>query len=489
MKYKVIGFFTLVAVVLCTVFVTAYPTDNKMRYHQHLSSAVPEACSDHGEEKFCTHLPIIMINTNGEEIPGRRVKDENGRNIGFTTSSDGSDRIRAGITVIDNEKKRNHTDDAPALESDVIIHVRGNSSRSFDKVGYKIKLIKEDGTSRSAKMMGMDSHSEWVLHGPYLDKSLIRNYMFYNISGEIMDWAPNVRFCEAFINGEYQGLYVMVESVDAGKDGARLQLDKKGKANTYSGYILELDRGARDPNKDIETFTNYSLRNDMHLEIVYPGKSVLTDELIRKIEKDFSDFEKAIYSYDFDEDKYGYKDLINVDSFVDYFLINEFTCNYDAGWLSTYVYKDLDGKINLCVWDFNSACDNYKHPQQTDDFQMQDCVWYWMLIKDDDFTDRIVKRYRELRETYFSEEYLSDYIDATVAYLGDAIDRNFEVWGYTFDDYMIEPDERNPKTYADTISQIKEFIHVRGKKLDREIENIRQYSKDSKVKKFNEKAN
>ena len=116
MKYKVIGFFTLVAVVLCTVFVTAYPTDNKMRYHQHLSSAVPEACSDHGEEKFCTHLPIIMINTNGEEIPGRRVKDENGRNIGFTTSSDGSDRIRAGITVIDNEKKRNHTDDAPALD-------------------------------------------------------------------------------------------------------------------------------------------------------------------------------------------------------------------------------------------------------------------------------------------------------------------------------------------------------------------------------------
>ena len=46
-------------------------------------------------------------------------------------------------------------------------------------------------------------------------------------------------------------------------------------------------------------------------------------------------------------------------SFVDYFILNEFTCNYDAGWLSTYVYKDIGGKYKMVLWDFNSSCDNY----------------------------------------------------------------------------------------------------------------------------------
>ena len=64
----------------------------------------------------------------------------------------------------------------------------------------------------------MDAHYEWALHGPYLDKSLIRNYMWYNIAGEIMDYAPNVRFCEVVLNGEYKGLYVMTETITNGTD-------------------------------------------------------------------------------------------------------------------------------------------------------------------------------------------------------------------------------------------------------------------------------
>ena len=64
--------------------------------------------------------------------------------------------------------------------------------------------------------MGMDAHYEWAMHGPYLDKSLIRNYMWYNIAGEIMDYAPNVRFCEVIINGEYKGLYVMTGTITNG---------------------------------------------------------------------------------------------------------------------------------------------------------------------------------------------------------------------------------------------------------------------------------
>ena len=57
------------------------------------------------------------------------------------------------------------------------IHVRGNSSRSFDKSNFAIRLIDENEKNNPQSIMGMDAHHEWVLHGPYLDKTLMRNYM------------------------------------------------------------------------------------------------------------------------------------------------------------------------------------------------------------------------------------------------------------------------------------------------------------------------
>ena len=93
------------------------------------------------------------------------------------------------------------------------------------------------------------------MHGPFLDKTLIRNYMWYNIAGEIMDYAPNVRFCEVMVNGEYQGVYVMTEKITAGKDGSRLNLEVNRKDNTFTGYLLRVDQGSRNEMKNINNFS------------------------------------------------------------------------------------------------------------------------------------------------------------------------------------------------------------------------------------------
>ncbi len=492
MKYRILGAAACVLLVLSALAATVMAHPEKNRVHQHLDAAEKPVCTNHDSKKFCTHLPVIEINTGGAEIPGEPLNDLNHKFAGYTTAADGSDRITADIKIIDNAETRNHIDDAPAIESKATIHIRGNSSRYFDKKGYALKLVDENGMNNPQPVMGMSAHQDWVLHGPFLDKTLMRNYMWYNIAGEIMDYAPNVRFCEAFINGEYQGLYVMTESITAGENGARLNLSVDKKDNTYSGYLLCLDRGHEEAWKKADSFTHYALRTVNELEIMYPGRQNLTPELNRSITQDFSDFEKAIYSYDFDNKLYGYKDLIDVESFVDYFLINEFTCNYDAGWLSTYIYKDIDKKYRMCIWDFNSSCDNYQESHINDEgFEFQNCLWYFMLIKDRDFTDKIVSRYKELRKTYFSEEYLFDYIDGVRDYLGDAIDRNFEKWGYTFDEKhdLLTPKDRNPRSYDEAIEDLKNFLSARSEKLDENIETIRQYSAESKVKKFIENAN
>ena len=110
----------------------------------------------------------------------------------------------------------------------------------------------------------------------------------------------------------------------------------------------------------LDNLTAYSLRcdPDLMIRVEYPGAKNLTQGLKDAIEADFSRFEKALYSYDFNDSAHGWKKYIDADSFVSYFLINELTVNYDAGAYSTYIYKDTGGKLKMCVWDFNNSCDN-----------------------------------------------------------------------------------------------------------------------------------
>lgn len=490
MKNRIIGIILCVALLITGFAATILVRQEPPRVHQHLTATAKPACTDHGTDVLCTHLPLVQIETGGKDIPGKPLIDANGRSNGFTTAADGTDRILSTIKIVDHEASNNHPGDAPTLESEATIHVHGNSSRYFDKLNYKIKLVDSDGNSNDQSVMGMAAHSEWVLHGPFLDKTLLRNYMWYNIGGEIMSYSPNVRFCELMINGVYEGVYVMTETITAGKNGARLQLSVDKKDNTYSGYLLRMDRTSEE---DIKNFTKYAYRLEKTsgVNIEYPGKKNLTPELATSITKDFSSFEKAIYSYDFDNDAYGYKKLIDIDSFVDYFIINEVTGNYDAGNLSTYIYKGEDGRFRLCIWDFNNACDNYQEQAiQTDDFRLINDPWFWMLVKNEEFTDRIIERYRDLRKGVLSDDYLDRYIDDTIAYLGDAVKRNEQRWGASFsDDSLLYPAERNPRSYDSAVAQLKSFIHKRTGFLDNDIDTLAQYSAESRVKKFIENAN
>ncbi len=486
MKYSIIGIFAAIIMVFAVFAAANLDSEtNSNRYHQHIESRQPyEGCSCDGSE-LCTHLPLVLIETEGNTIPGEPITDEFGNELGYVTTDENEEMVSSKISVISDETKNHHPSDEPDLESNILIRIRGNSSRYFDKKNYLIRLTDENGNYQNKEMLGMDSHYEWALHGPYLDKSLIRNYMWYNIAGEFMEYAPNVRFCEVIIDGRYQGLYVMTETITNG-DNCRVNISEPVDGTDKTGYVLRLDRGSHTQIRNIETFTNYTYRNLQNFDIEYPRSGKLTPELAKAIAQDFSDFEKSLYSYDYDTENYGYSHNINVQSFADYFIINEFTSNYDAGWLSTYIYKDIGGKYNMVIWDFNSSCNNYAaYAFPAEGFQMQNVVWYFMLMKDEHFDDEIINRYKKLRETYLSDEYLNQYIDDTVAYLGDAVERNFEVWENTFEMDMLKPSERNIKSHEEAIEQMKDFISKRGAWLDENIEVITQYGHESKNKKFN----
>ncbi len=493
MKYRILSIFVIVSVILSALGFQNVDT-KKNRYHQHLQALEKPVCTEHEDDVFCTHLPLMNITTD-EPVPAPylSVMDRNGNIL------KNDEMVGATIQYFDSETENNHLTDTPVVDERAMIRIRGASSRKYDKHGYLIKFKKDDMvTGQKVSLSGMTPDSEWALHGPFLDKTLIRNYICYNLAGEIMDYAPNVRFCEAFLNGEYIGVYLIVEKPEFNENG-RIEIEKTNPKVDTTSYIVQIDRESQDESASIETFATYSYimantgaerRGYYHIE--YPS-ATLTEGQKQYIESDISRFEKALYSYDYSDKHNGYKAYIDVDSFVDYFLINEFTLNYDAMGLSTFLYRDIGDKMKLCVWDFNSAFDYYEFSVVSPEtFSLQNSMWYSYLFKDREFVDRVVKRYHELRKSYFNEEYLMNYIDETIAYLGPAIDRNYEKWGYSFEsthngvvyDYLY-PYERNPRNYEEAVAQLKNCISERIIHMDSHIDRLYTLCHDSLNKSIN----
>jgi len=490
MKNKLIIITVCITLIILSFFLSNYEkTLEKDRYHEHLEQEILYPNYNYQniteqtlnsknitENNMTSHLPILKFDTKGQKILGGESKQD-------------KDYITATLSVYDAKSGMIQMK-KETFQTESQIRYRGNSSRFFEKKGLRLKLINDKGKDNDYPLLGLTEDHDYVLHGPYLDKSLLRNYIGYNITGEIMEYSPNVRYCEVFINQEYQGVYLLVENVKVAQN--RVNISEVSKEDHISSYLLEVTH--KYPTDDelyfLDNFTFYSnrMKSKSAYKIQYPTTSKLTEELKQYIEKDVSEFEKKLYSYDYDDENHGYMNDIDIDTFVNYVVLNEFFLNYDAGYNSTYIYKDKTGKFKIVFWDMNNIFNNYfVDVLEEQDFYFQDRPWFQMLLKDEYFVNRVIDRYRKLRETLLKEEYLYEYIDQTIDYLGPAIERNFVKWGDTFTDLKNRYTDptRNPHSYKEAIKQLKKTIHERGTWLDKNIESLKQFAHESKVKEFN----
>lgn len=481
MKNKLIVLAAVVLLLLITPAAYRLVENNaQYRYHQHLEAAKPESACKKTGEGLCTHLPIIEISADTLPVNDRIPQAVAGDAV-----------VSCQVDFFDSGSY-NHVTDAPTAQSAGSFHIRGNSSRLFDKLSYKLNLTHSDGTeNKDISVLGMPAHDEWVLHGPFMDRTLIRNYLCYNIAGEIRGDTPEVRFFELMLNGEYQGLYLAVESIAVSTD--RINLSKYKDGDPTFSYLIQMDREGKRPD-ELYDFLRYGFFQmiDTARSLEYPSPLKLTSEQKRYIETDLSKIEKSLYSYDYNDALYGYQATLDSSSFVDYYIINEFFANYDAGRYSTFFYKDRRGKLNIGpVWDFNNAIGNYSDGNIVNDaFLIHEREFYHMLFRDPSFVERVISRYKTLRKQELSDAYLLNYMDDTVAYLGTAVDRNYALWNNQFDlekmdqDTLLLPKERNPKNYEEALSTMKTTLLKHGKWLDDNIDNLRQFSHPSINKKY-----
>jgi len=431
------------------------------------------------DESFVSHLPLVIIETDST-IPDAYKYDFDEERF---VLQDGVDPYVTGkISVINNASNKNCISDKPETSSFMRIKYRGNSSIVFDKHQYRINLTDKEGNNNSENILGMGEETDWILNISMMDESLLRNYMVYSICSKFMDYTPDVRFCEVIVkNGEqfeYEGLYLMMEVVEQGKD--RVDIAKCKKGDGFTSYLLRRDRY----DEEGIMLDTYATRNELcygYLDVRYPKADDLDEELMQYISEDISAVEKVLFSED--EDTFlTYTNYLDEDTFVDYFVINEFFTNYDAGNNSTYLYKDKKGKLCIGpVWDYDNAADNqggYLLDPQVISFEGQ--TWFPQLLQSEEFCKKLEKRYKELRDTYFSDKYINNYIDDTVEYLGKAQQRDWSRWytNYTSGRFELIEDrdgiiiDRNFVKYEDVVQRLKDVLNEHAIYIGPELQKL-----------------
>jgi len=501
-----IGSFVVILIALMA-FLYFDVSGQTTRHHQHLRSPSETdlgICTRCNHDIFlCTHLPIIEIDTFGQYIPGRPLEfyesdlPQEIRNT-FRTTPEGEAEIYAHVSVIDNSNDWNHNSDPPVFESMAIMRIRGNSSRFFDKPNYRMRLIDANGDNNRLPLMGMEPGHEWALHGPFLDKTLMRNYMWMNIAADVINgpFVPNVRFFELILNGEFQGLYVLMETLRV--EPNRVNLNRYRQGMTETSYFFRIE-WTRPTYREMETFSAYTLRleNESVAELLYPTYLNQSERVRDYVTGSISSLEHLLYSPQMLHNPKSIERYIDINSFVDFFVINDFIGNNDLFAGSTYFHKDIRGRLVAGpVWDFNNVFDNFFLPMPVDEFYLNGRSWFDRLFMSPYFTEKVINRWNILRQGDLSEDRLVNYMDEVVVWLGSAIDRNFDVWGYSFDYTNVpdahrfpRPEERaaglteadlNPSSFEEAMDQKRNFMIERGRWMDDHIEMLRQYSHPSR---------
>ena len=431
------------------------------------------------QDNFSSSLPIIVINTQGTEIV-----DE--------------PKITARMGIIDNGPgQRNELTDAfNAYDGLIGIEGRGSSSQTvFPKIGYGLETRLADGTDNQVELFGFPVEEDFVLHGPYSDKSLIRNALAYHLAGRLMPWAPRVQMVEVVVNGDYRGVYLFTEKIKRDRNRVGIKKlepeDVSGEALT-GGYILKLDKfTGEDPELPVlfESDFNADTETDQTIRFLYhyPKPANINQQQRTYIENWMHNFERVLNGDNFLNPDNGYRTFIDVESFIDFMLINEISRNVDGYRLSTYMYKERDdegGKLHMGpVWDFNLAFGNANYcsgaaPQGwgydfgnicPDDF-WQLPFWWDRMREDPEFIAMLGDRWAELRAGVFSDNQLNATIDSLVAIMDDAPQRNFERWPVIGE--AIWPNVFIGGTYEQEVDYLKRWVEDRTSWMDGAIWNL-----------------
>jgi len=410
---------------------------------------------------FSSNLPIAVIDTLGKNV------SQPTETLSFATFIDAPAGGRAKVT------------DAPDFAGRAGINVRGKSSAGFAKKQYHFETWDKYGQGKDVSILGFPADSDWVLQGPYSDKSLMRNFLAYRWSNAIGRYAVRTRFFELFLNtdggalamSDYVGVYVLMEKIKQGKnrvDIAKLDPADNAEPQITGGYIVKKDKlDGGEP--------AFSTSRGLQLIYVEPSAIDITPEQKDYIRNYINTFEAALYGSNYTDPAEGYAKYIDVGSFIDHHIIVELAKNIDGFRISTYMFKDRGGKLNMGpVWDYDLSLGNADYNQgwlpsgwYYDLLGDGDYPWWRRLFQNPWFKVRYADRWFELRRDLLSNGRLLKDVDDTAALINESQARNFDRWKILGID--VWPNWFIAKTFYEEINWMRGWIADRLAWMDGRI--------------------
>ncbi|MBR3072518.1 CotH kinase family protein [Fibrobacter sp.] len=304
-------------------------------------------------------LPIVFVDTKGECLDSKVTE-----------------KIPATMKVLDG-KMNNVADSAKGTRYDIGIKVRGQSSALFPKPGYGVEVRDEKGEGTDVSLFGLPPSDDWVFHGPYVDKSLMRNALAHWLFRQAGHYSPRSKHFDLYINGVYRGVYVLLEKIKRDKyrvDVSKLKETDISGEDVTGGYIWAFDKtgtntgGAGSGPIEKEGF---STSDGLNVILHYPKKENIKKEQENYLKKYLNDLEGLFKN---GKNGQGYEKYVDMTSALDYVLHEEVTNNADSYWCSFFLHKPKDktdsngvkteGKVTLGpAWDFNLAMSNGTQPE------------------------------------------------------------------------------------------------------------------------------
>ena len=433
-----------------------------------ISNAVSSPVENFSGSGFSSsNLPILIINTSN----GAVIIDD--------------PKITARMGIIDNGPgiRNNITDAYTNYNGNIGIELRGNSTQGFPKKPYNFETRDNIGANLNVSLLGLPKENDWVLNASYLDHTFIRNPLALHLSKLAGRWASHCRMVEVVLNGDYQGIYILMESIKVDKN--RLNIAKLDPAEITApditgGYIWEVT--------GFESNLGYA-RN-----LKYPKYDEAAPAQINYITKNDNDFRSVMNSATYKDETTGYAAWIDVPSFVDELIVQEATRNSDAYGFSGYFHKDMSQKIHAGpVWDFDQSAGNssypddgvaegwmFKHPWTSN------TPFFWKLLFNDPvFSYKVRLRWTELRQGPYRTDKINIYIDSIANYLSEAQTREFAKWPVLGKNIWRETSGyQNRTTYKAEVDYLKNFLKKRFDWMDTELAKIQNPNPNTGIAQF-----
>jgi hypothetical protein len=334
---------------------------------------------------------------------------------------------------------------------------RGNSTWTLPKKPYRIKL------DSKASWLGMPASKDWVLLANYSDKSLMRNHVSYELGRRLgMPFTLPTQFVEVTLNGEFLGNYLLTEQVEVNKDRVdikELDEDDVDATKITGGYLLEVDK------RYDETYCFTTTQG-----VAFCLKSDATAEQQAYITQYIQQTEDVLYGDAFADPVTGYAAYLNVDTFIDWYIVTELARNNDGVFFSSvYMYKDRGKKLNMGpLWDFDIAMGNidYNGNENPEGWWIRDAAWINRLLQDPAFVQRLKDRWNTVRASVITPV-TTTFIDETAGLLSATQQNNFLRWPIL--EVYVWPNAVIPGSYEGEVDYLKNWLRQRMVWMDAAI--------------------